>query len=114
MAENGREEELKKQLEAAEQELAKLNSEIEAMKARVRDKLVAEWPSPWKNDQIVNTKVMGRLAGDKDYRALNERVREVDEVIAGINAELATLNPQDPAFQVEDKSKAVGYMPDRS
>ena len=110
MADTGKAEELDQRRSDAEAELEKLKSEMEAMKARVRDKLLAEWPSPWKNEQIVNTKVMGRLAEDKDYKELNGKIRELALSIDEMDAQLAILRPDAEGSQPRE-SASRGYMP---
>ena len=41
--------------------------------------LLATWPSPWKNESMVNAKVGGRLGSHKHFQLLLQRRRELDE-----------------------------------
>lgn len=86
---NGQQNDLEQRCKAAHEEVAELQRQMDEMRNAMREKLLAEWPSPWKNDQIVNTKVTGRLAENKEYKSLNLKIRAAEAVAEKLDAELA-------------------------
>jgi hypothetical protein len=86
---NGQVDDLEQRSKAAHEEIAELQRQMDQMRGEMREKLLAEWPSPWKNDQIVNTKVTGRLAENKEYKALILKIREAEAVAEKLDTELA-------------------------
>jgi hypothetical protein len=101
---------LERKLEIAKEELAGLEQQMNEMKERMKAKLLADWPSPWQNEQIVATKVKGRLTEDKDYKALILKTRETQQRVDDLEAQLSA---QRPGGDTGDKvnPKVQGYMP---
>jgi hypothetical protein len=63
-----------------EEELEAINARMNQIKEEVTADLLATWPSPWKNESMVNAKVGGRLGSHKHFQLLLQRRRELDEV----------------------------------
>lgn len=55
---------------ASADDLAATEERMAQIKAQVTEELIRDWPSPWKNDAMVNAKVSGRLGGNKEFQAL--------------------------------------------
>jgi hypothetical protein len=102
---------LHKKLDAAKEDLAGFQQEMTKMKERMKEKLVAEWPSPWQNEMIVETKVKGRLAEDKDYKALILKIRETETSIDQLEAKLRANQPGGDSTLGDPNPKSHGYMP---
>lgn len=102
---------LERKLEIAKQELAGLDQQMTDMKERMKEKLLKEWPSPWQNEQIVATKVKGRLTEDKDYKALVLKTRETQARIDDLEAQLRALQPGGDSTLGAPNPKSHGYMP---
>lgn len=101
---------LERKLEIAKDELAALVQQMNEMKERMKEKLLADWPSPWQNEQIVATKVKGRLTEDKDYKALILKTRETQQRVDDLEAQLRAHQPGgDTSSKVNPKEQ--GYMP---
>lgn len=62
-----------------EEELEAINARMDQIKEEVTADLLATWPSPWKNESMVNAKVGGRLGSHKHFQLLLQRRRELDE-----------------------------------
>jgi hypothetical protein len=62
-----------------EEELEAINARMDQIKEEVTADLLASWPSPWKNESMVNAKVGGRLGSHKHFQLLLQRRRELDE-----------------------------------
>lgn len=62
-----------------EEELEAINARMNQIKEEVTADLLATWPSPWKNESMVNAKVGGRLGSHKHFQLLLQRRRELDE-----------------------------------
>lgn len=102
---------LERKLEIAKDELAGLEQQMTEMKERMKEKLLKEWPSPWQNEQIVATKVKGRLTEDKDYKALVLKTRETQTRIDDLEAQLRALQPGGDKTLGAPNPKSQGYMP---
>jgi uncharacterized coiled-coil protein SlyX len=102
---------LERKLENAKEDLAGLQQQMTKMKERMKEKLLEEWPSPWQNEQIVNTKVMGRLTEDKDYKALILKIRETEQRVDDLEARLRAQQPGGDPTLGDPNPKSHGYMP---
>ena len=100
--------ELESKIASAKGELNTLQQQLTDMRERMKEKLLAEWPSPWQNEQIVATKVQGRLAENKDFKELIKRIRETE---ARIDSMEAQLRAQSGSAEDEVNPKSQGYMP---
>lgn len=79
-----------------EEELAAINNRMAEIKAEVTADLLASWPSPWKNDSMVNAKVGGRLGSHKAFQLLLQRRRELDELLGTDSAPPPMEDGEDP------------------
>ncbi len=102
---------MERKLEIAKEELAGLEQQMTDMKERMKEKLLKEWPSPWQNEQIVATKVKGRLTEDKDYKALVLKTRETQARIDNLESQLRALQPGGDSTIGAPNPKSQGYMP---
>ena len=92
-----------------EEELAAINARMAQIKEEVTADLLATWPSPWKNESMVNAKVSGRLGSHKFFQVLLARRRELDEM-------LGTESGPKPPDEAEDPmgSYAIKIAKDRN
>lgn len=81
------------------EELAAIETRMGQIREEVTTELLATWPSPWKNDAMVNAKVTGRLGSNKAFQVLLARQRE-------LQAELGTESAAKPDF--EDAEDPMG------
>lgn len=79
-----------------EEELAAISARMDQIKEEVTADLLATWPSPWKNDSMVNAKVSGRLGSNKAFQVLLARRRELDEELGADSYSRETDEAQDP------------------
>jgi hypothetical protein len=103
--------ELERKIASGKEELAGFEQQLTKMKERMKEKLIAEWPSPWQNEQIVETKVRGRLSEDKDYKALIVKIRETEGSIGKMEAQLRAHQPGGDKTLGDPNPKSHGYMP---
>lgn len=78
------------------EELAAITARMDQIKEEVTADLLATWPSPWKNDSMVNAKVSGRLGSNKAFQVLLARRRELDEELGADSYDRGTDDAQDP------------------
>lgn len=79
-----------------EEELAAINARMNQIKEEVTADLLASWPSPWKNESMVNAKVSGRLGSNKAFQVLLARRRELDEELGTDSAPKPIDTGEDP------------------
>ena len=79
-----------------EEELAAINARMGQIKEEVTADLLATWPSPWKNESMVNAKVSGRLGSHKFFQVLLARRRELDELLGTDAGPKDVDDAQDP------------------
>jgi len=79
-----------------EEELEAINSRMAQIKEEVTADLLATWPSPWKNDSMVNAKVSGRLGSHKHFQLLLQRRRELDDQLGTDSAPAQVEAGEDP------------------
>lgn len=81
-----------------QEELDAINARMAEIKETVTSELIRDWPSPWKNDAMVNAKVTGRLGSNKHFQVLLARRRELD----------AELGIQEPTRESETAQDPMG------
>lgn len=79
-----------------EEELAAITARMDQIKEEVTADLLATWPSPWKNDSMVNAKVSGRLGSNKAFQVLLARRRELDEELGADSYDRGIDDAEDP------------------
>jgi hypothetical protein len=79
-----------------EEELEAINARMNQIKEEVTADLLATWPSPWKNESMVNAKVGGRLGSHKHFQLLLQRRRELDEQLGTDSAPAPVEVGEDP------------------
>lgn len=79
-----------------EEELEAINARMDQIKEEVTADLLASWPSPWKNESMVNAKVGGRLGSHKHFQLLLQRRRELDEQLGTDSASAPVEVGEDP------------------
>ncbi len=62
-----------------EEELEAIVARMDQLREQATADLLASWPSPWKNESMVNAKVTGRLGSNKAFQILLQRRRELEE-----------------------------------
>lgn len=86
-----------------EEELEAINARMAQIKEEVTADLLATWPSPWKNDSMVNAKVSGRLGSHKHFQLLLQRRRELDEQLGTDSAPATVEVGEDPMQSYANK-----------
>jgi hypothetical protein len=79
-----------------EEELEAINARMNQIKEEVTADLLATWPSPWKNESMVNAKVGGRQGSHKHFQLLLQRRRELDEQLGTDSAPAPVEVGEDP------------------
>lgn len=62
----------------------------------VTEELLRDWPSPWKNESMVNAKVSGRLSSHKAFQTLLARRRELEAQLGIIHNARQVEEAEDP------------------
>lgn len=79
-----------------EEELDAIRAKMAEIKQVVTDELLAEWPSPWRSENMVNAKVTGRLSSHKAYQTLLARTRELEAELGIVGHARQAEEAQDP------------------
>jgi hypothetical protein len=66
---------LRAELDQARQRMAVIRDEVSA-------DVEAKWTTPWRTPDVFELKVRTRLAGHREYRTLQEQVREGEAALA--------------------------------
>ncbi len=74
--------------DAVRHELAEMRERMAVIKQEAAVEVDRKWVSPWRTPDVFDLKVRTRLTAHKEYRSLQDRVRDVE---AGLAAE-----PHDP------------------
>ena len=81
---------------ALQEELAQVASRMSEIKEAVKEELIRDWPSPWRNEGMTNAKVTGRLGSHKEYRVLLTRQRELEEALGIVAGPRIIEEAEDP------------------
>ena len=79
-----------------QEELDAINARMAQIKEDVTAELLASWPSPWKNESMVNAKVGGRLGSHKAFQVLLARRRELELELRIDSGPRAIEDAEDP------------------
>jgi hypothetical protein len=63
-------------------ELAQAKQRMAVIREEVTADVEAKWTTPWRTPEVFELKVRTRLAGHREYRTLQERVREGEAALA--------------------------------
>jgi hypothetical protein len=77
-------------------ELEALQARMAEIKAEVTEELIRDWPSVWRNDEMTNAKVTGRLSSHKEYQTLLARQRVLQKELGVQAAPREVDEAQDP------------------
>jgi hypothetical protein len=75
---------------AAAQDLPELRERMAAIKEGVAAEVEARWVTPYRTPAVFDTKVSSRLASHKEYRSLQDRVREGEAALAAESSSAGT------------------------
>lgn len=81
-----------------QEELDAVKTRMAEIKEIVTSELIRDWPSPWKNESMVNAKVTGRLSSNRHFQVLLARCRELE----------AELGIRDPSRESETAQDPMG------
>jgi hypothetical protein len=71
-------------VDAVRHELAEMRERMAVIKQEAAVEVDRKWVSPWRTPDVFDLKVRTRLTAHKEYRSLQDRVRDVE---AGLAAE---------------------------
>ncbi len=69
-------------LESLRVELAGWRRRMSVIREEVTADVEAKWTTPWRTPDVFELKVRARLAGHREYRELQDRVREGEAALA--------------------------------
>jgi hypothetical protein len=68
--------------DTARQELAKMRERMAVIKQEAAVEVDRRWVSPWRTQDVFDLKVKTRLTAHQEYRALQDRVRNIEASLA--------------------------------
>lgn len=74
--------EVRGDVDAARQELAKMRERMAEIKQEAAVEVDRKWVSPWRTPEVFDLKVKTRLTAHQEYRSLQNRVRDVEANLA--------------------------------
>lgn len=69
--------------DAARQELEQLRARMAVIKGEAAAEVDRKWGSAFRTPEVFDLKVKARLAGNEEYRSLQDRVRDAEARLAG-------------------------------
>jgi len=69
--------------DAVWQELEQLRTRMAVIKDEAAAEVDRKWGSAWRTQEVFDLKVKARLAGNDEYRLLQDRVRDAEARLAG-------------------------------
>lgn len=94
-----------------EEELEAIIAKMHEIREAVQADLLANWPSPWKGEDMVQAKVTGRLGSHKAFQVLLVRRRELEATLGVTSAPRQMDDAEDPmgsyAIKLAKEKKAT-------